>query len=68
MVSVFIATNAPISVLDTANVIEIYKEEYKVRYRFDQLNNWPFAEQKVETIYKIWEKRNKLDLVVNCYR
>jgi transposase len=33
------ATNAPITTLDTAKVIETYKEEYKVEYCFDQLHN-----------------------------
>lgn len=33
------ATNAPITTLGTAKVIETYKEEYKVEYCFDQLHN-----------------------------
>ncbi len=33
------ATNAPKSLLDTAKVIEAYKDEYKVEYRFNQLHN-----------------------------
>ena len=33
------ATNAPVIALDTAKVIETYREEYKVEYCFDQLHN-----------------------------
>ena len=33
------ATNAPFAALNTAKVIETYKEEYKVEYCFDQLHN-----------------------------
>jgi transposase len=33
------ATNAPKSALDTQKVIEAYKDEYKVEYRFNQLHN-----------------------------
>ena len=33
------ATNAPLEALKTQNVIETYKDEYKVEYRFNQLHN-----------------------------
>jgi transposase len=33
------ATNAPKEILDTAKVIESYKNEYNVEYRFNQLHN-----------------------------
>lgn len=33
------ATNAPKEALDTKKVIESYKDEYKVEYRFNQLHN-----------------------------
>jgi transposase len=33
------ATNAPLDILNTHKVIEAYKEEYKVEYRFNQLHN-----------------------------
>lgn len=33
------ATNAPQELLDTQKAIEVYKDEYKIEYRFDQLHN-----------------------------
>jgi transposase len=33
------ATNAPKELLDTSKVIEAYKDEFKVEYRFNQLHN-----------------------------